>query len=245
MGLTEETLELTNRVDDPWLLAEALNDIGGAMADTGDGNRGTALLEESLALRRALGDELNVAGSLINLGVAAYSHGAYPTARRYLEESLQITRRLGDDFHTTHALDNLGLVALFEGRYADSAQLLTENVRLCADRADRRIAAESLQTLAGAFAALGEATTAIQLAAAAHKLHAAMGTEGWPMVNEHVAPLLTQVESNLDTATAAALKKDGQALTLTQAAQLAAEVFGRGHRDENSSAIRLARERSE
>ena len=219
-ALAEETLRLVDRVDDPWVRAEALNDVGSELANLGD-IRAEALLEEGLALRRALGDEQNVADSLLNLGWAALLRGAYPDATRYLEETLEVARGLDDSFHTTLALGNLGLVALFEGRYADAVELLTENVRLCAERADRRIGAESLQALAGALAGVGEAAAALELAAAADELFVSMGTTPLPMIGDRVALLLAGAEASLDAASAARLRQDGLALTLTQAAELA------------------------
>jgi tetratricopeptide (TPR) repeat protein len=223
-AFAEECLGLADRVGDPWVRAEALNDVGSQLANVGEAARAELLLEESLALRRALGDETNVADSLNNLGWAALVRGAYPEARRHLEESLEIARRLEDDFHTILALDNLGVVALFEGRYADAVELLTENVRLCANRADRRDGSESLKALAGAFACLGEPAAAIQFAATADQLLDSMGVELWPTIEERVAPLLARAESSLDAASVEALKKEGRALTLTQAADLAADV---------------------
>ncbi len=223
-ALAQEQLQLADRVGNPWARAEAFNDVG--LTYLGEGARAQALLEESLALRRELGDEQNVGDSLNNLGWSALLRGAYPEARRYLEESLDIARRLEDDFHTALALGNLGLVALFEGRYADAVELLTENVRLCADRADRRIGAESLRALAGALAGLGEAAAAVQLAATADQLFDSMGIELWPTIEERVAPFLTQAESSLNAAKIEALKNDGRALTLTQAADLAASALG-------------------
>jgi predicted ATPase/Tfp pilus assembly protein PilF len=223
-ALAEEELQLADRVGDPWVRAEALNDVG--LSELGEGAGAEALLKESLALRRKLGDEQNVGDSLNNLGWAALLRGAYPEARRYLEESLDIARRLEDDFHTALALDNLGLVALFEGRYADAVELLTANVRLCADRADRRIGAESLRALAAAFAGLGEAAAAVQLAATADQLLDSMRIELWPTIEERIAPLLTRAESSLDAASAESLKNHGRALTLTQAADLATDALG-------------------
>ena len=115
---------------------------------------------------------------------------------------------------------------MFEGRYADAVELLTESVRLCADRADRRTGAESVHALAGAFAGVGDATAAVRLAATAYQLHESMGTAEPPMLEERVAPLLAQAEASLDAATAEALKNEGRALTLMQAADLAADAMG-------------------
>ena len=229
LAIAEECLQLADRVEDPWVRAEALDGVGSLLAMLADNlqdERAETLLEESLALRRALGDESIVASSLNNLGFAAILRGAYPKARGYLEESLEIARRFENDFDTVLALSNLGLVAVFEGRYADAVELLTESVRLCADRADRRTGAESVHALAGAFAGVGDAAAAVRLAATAYQLHESMGTEPWPMHEERVAPLLAQAESRLDAADAEALKNEGRALTLMQAADLAADAVG-------------------
>jgi len=224
----DECLQLAHGVDDPWVRAEALNDVGSLSANLGNTERATALLEESLTLRRALGDE-GVADSLLNLGWTAILQADYPKAQRHLEECLEIAQRLENDLLTALALDNLGHVALFEKRYADAAELEAENVQLCADRADRRSGASSLLILAGAFAGLGEPRAAVQLAAAANQLFDSMGAQHWPMVDRRINPLLTQAESNLDPATVEALKKTGSALTLAQAAEVAAQALGGRH----------------
>jgi predicted ATPase len=227
LAFAEECLELADRVEDPWLRAEALNDVGSELANLGADERGEALLEESLALRRALGGEQNVGDSLNNLGWAAILRGSYPKARGYLEESLEIARRFESDFSRALALSNLGLVAVFEGRYADAVELLTESVRVCAERADRRTGAESVHALAGAYAGLGEDACAVKLAATAEQLLDSMGSELWPGIEVRVAPLLTRAESRLDATSVEALKNEGRALTLTHAADLAANTLGR------------------
>jgi tetratricopeptide (TPR) repeat protein len=226
LAIAEECLQLADRVEDPWLRAEAFNDVGSELANSLEHERAEALLEESLALRRALGDEDGVGESLNNLGWAAILRGAYPKARGYLEDSLEIARRFEHDLRMTITLSNLGLVAVFEGRYADAVELLTESVRACAERADRRTGAESVHALAGAFAGVGDDAAAITFAATAYQLLQSMGTEPWPMLEERVAPLLAQAESSLDGAAIEALTNEGRALTLTQAADLAADVLG-------------------
>jgi predicted ATPase/Tfp pilus assembly protein PilF len=226
LAIAEECLELADRVEDPWLRAEAFNDVGSELANSSEDERGEALLEESLALRRALGDEDGVGESLNNLGWAAIVRGAYPKARAYLEESLEIARRLEHDLRMAITLSNLGLVAVFEGRYADAVELLTESVRVCAERADRRTGSESVHALAGAFAGVGNDAAAVTFAATAYQLLESMGTEPWPMLEERVAPLLAQANASFDAASAEALKNEGRALTLMQAADLAADAAG-------------------
>ena len=226
LAIAEECLQLADRVGDPWVRAEALDGVGSELANTLQHERAEALLEESLALRRALGEEQSVADSLNNLGWAAILRGDYPKARGYLKESLEIGRRFENDFLRALAHSNLGLVAVFEGRYADAVELLTESVRLCADRADRRTGAESVHALAGAFAGVGDAAAAVRLAATAYQLIESMGTEPLPMLEERVAPLLAEAEASLDAASAEALKNEGRALTLMQAADLAADAVG-------------------
>jgi tetratricopeptide (TPR) repeat protein len=218
LALAEEALELADQVEDSWVRAEALNDVGAELCALAD-PRSEDLLKQSLSLRRATGDEQNVADSLNNLGWAALVRGAYPEARAYLEESLDISRRLEDEFHVALALDNLGLATMLEGRYREAVELLSETVELSDERGDQRIGAEALLALAGAFAGTGEAVLAVRLGAAADGLFASMGTDAWPVIRERIGPLIADARSQL--ADAETIASEGRALSLAEAAELA------------------------
>src|SRR4030095_12893074 len=96
------------------------------------------------------------------------------------------------------ALDNLGLVALFEGDFEEAVALLAESVRICGERGDRRGGGEALLGLAGAVAGSRGDALAVKLSVLAEQLLASMEIETWPVVREHVDPLLASARTRLD-----------------------------------------------
>jgi predicted ATPase len=167
IALGEEGVGLARAIGDPWLLAEALNDLSSAYGDLDYSPRAVSLIEESLELRRSIGYAPGVADSLNNLGWQALLSEDYLRAVEYLEESVELARRLSQKPFMLFARDNLALAQFFSGETELADELFRDNLRLCREMGDQRIAEEALTGLAGVAASAHEWDRAAWLAGAA------------------------------------------------------------------------------
>ena len=168
--LGEEGVGVARGLDDSWVLAETLNDLGCAYGDLQYSPRSVSLLEESLQLRRSIGDIAGIADSLINLGWQALLREQYPEAVAYLKESLELARLLTDRPHVVLALENLALAHLFAEQPTVAEELFGESLRMCREMGDRRLAQEILIGMAGVAASQHAWDRAAWLAGAAARL---------------------------------------------------------------------------
>ena len=142
-----EGLEGARRAGDRMEEARLANNLGIALADTGEYREARRLYEESLAIARELGDRAGVSVSLHQLGMLAQSQGDYHEARRLYEESLAIVRGLGDRAGTTASLHQSGTLAQDQGDYAEARRLYEESLAIKRELSDRAGVSASLHQL--------------------------------------------------------------------------------------------------
>lgn len=99
----EKALAVARALDDPGLVASALNSLAVAR-DVG----AEPLFEESLLYWRRAGDRIGLTGPLFHLGGRAAAAGDYDVARRYHEEQAAVAREVGDHVGAAQALALLG-----------------------------------------------------------------------------------------------------------------------------------------
>jgi predicted ATPase len=172
-GVGEEGVDVARELGDPWVLAEALNDLANAYGDLAYSPRSVSLLEESLQLRRSIGDVVGVTDSLNGLGYENVLCEDYPKAIVFLQEGLGLARRLADRRHIVLAQGNLALAHLFDGEPELAEGLFRESLRACREIGDKRIVEEILIGMAGVAALELEFEEAAWLAGAASGLAAA------------------------------------------------------------------------
>jgi tetratricopeptide (TPR) repeat protein len=216
VAIASECLESARSLEDPWLRAEAANYAGSALTQIGDLEASRPLLEESLRLRRLHGGEEAVADSLLNLGYNALAERRLGEATRLLEESIAISRAQHDDFRLALALGNLGTVGLLQGRISDAKRVLIECLRLCAERGDNRVGAESLLVLAATIADEGDAARAIRFAETARTLYTAIGISPLATISGATTARLERARVQLGEIQAVEAEAAGRDLTLEQ-----------------------------
>lgn len=168
----EEAVRLARSLDDPWLLAETLNDLSGVYGEHTYSARAGELMEESLRLRRAIAFVPGVADSLNNLGWQSLLSQDYGQAIAYLHECLDLARDFRARAQVIMAQDNLALAYLFNDEPERAERLFRENLLLCRHNDDRRIGAEALLGLAGTATQMRSWSRAAWLEGAAMALYA-------------------------------------------------------------------------
>jgi tetratricopeptide (TPR) repeat protein len=125
-AMVEEALTLRQRpeVDNPWMVAIALDSLGEVARCEGDPARGTRSFEQALGYGRALGDDMIISWSLHNLAHVALHSGDLVAGATRFRESLALRWRRGPGVDVAAGLAGMAGVALREGEFTDAAKLL-------------------------------------------------------------------------------------------------------------------------
>jgi tetratricopeptide (TPR) repeat protein len=113
--------DLIEGLDQPRLLASALNELVGVALAEGRIDQALELADESLRLRREVGDPGEIAKTLNNIGLIHARTGRYTEATAYYLESLRAKERIGDERSIAATLNNLAVVS-FETGDIDQSQ---------------------------------------------------------------------------------------------------------------------------
>ena len=161
-------LALARAADDPWCLANALNQLGAVRAwGFGDLVGARALCEDALARARRLGDACTTAWCASGLARVLHALGHRAAARPLLQESVALLRRAGPRRDLVPRLLWLAQVEWEDDRLSDARALVEHAVAVARAAADPALLAYALTTasqqaqlafdFAAARAALGEA----------------------------------------------------------------------------------------
>jgi tetratricopeptide (TPR) repeat protein len=137
VGLLEESVVVARRTGNPWVQAWATRDLGHALFQQGDAERGRAMVAESRRLFQQVGCRWAISWSLESLGNAASSGGDFATARALYEESLSLKRELKDRVGEARALLIVGRAARDQGDYPAAHGCFT-GARQIAEELDHR-----------------------------------------------------------------------------------------------------------
>ena len=167
VAMGEEAVALARAAGDDFVLAMALNNLGGVMQMLGESERAAAYFQKSLELRRRMGDASRIALSLSNVAQMALEEGKTNEAAAMFAEAAEIATAIGDKRHILFALAGLGKVAYREERWEEAGTHARESLRLAQEIGMKLPAAEEIFWLAGIAAATGDPARAVRLAAAA------------------------------------------------------------------------------
>ncbi len=104
-----EALDLARQLDDPAIVAQALNAVGEWQAQTGDPSQAIGFDKQALVAFESLGDPKALAQTVELLGMASQLNGDIVQARTYLERAVGLFRRLGDRQGLVTALTHLSV----------------------------------------------------------------------------------------------------------------------------------------
>jgi tetratricopeptide (TPR) repeat protein len=218
MELLEESLALSREAGSIRGAAHSLWALGVTYMMGGELDRATELLEEALTLWRASGDPAIIAGILTHLGYTLLLQGDIERARAVSEEAASMLReRANRNHYLAEVLENLGWAALLQGSSEQAKALFAESLGLRRDLGDKLTAPNTLEALASAAAAQGEAERTARLYGVVEKLNEVMGTPQDAGEDALTGPYLAAARSQLDEAAWQEAWAQGRAMTLEEA----------------------------
>ena len=215
----EEAVALARGAGDDFVLAIALNNLGGVMALLGENERAAAYFEESLEVRRRLGDLSRIALSLANVAAMALQEGKTSKAATMFAEAAEIATAIGDKRHILFALAGLGRVAYREERWEDAGTHTRESLRLAQELGMKLPAVELILGLAGIATAMGDTARALRLAAAGAIHLSLLAPDGAEYVEYQ--DVVERVKAACDLETWERASVEGRAMTLDEVADYA------------------------
>ena len=217
LGLGEHALNIARDSEDRRSAATALRILGMVAREQGDYERALGLLEESMTLGHALGDAAWTARVASQMGITHRLAGNPEKARHFLASSREIHTGLGDRSALAVIASNSGHLAFDGGDASRAVALYAEALGHFDFVGDREGCVESIEWLAMATMARGEAVPALRLFGAAAAAREAL------RLPPHVLSDEQRFTSGLDQATraagsdASAALAAGRTLSLEQA----------------------------
>ena len=204
----------------PWV-ARSLNSQGGIARDIGDFDRAERIFAESADLRRRLGDDqASLAIVLGNLAMVALDRRNFVRARKFGEECLQLSENSDSWLHAA-TLQLLADVAVEEGDLAKARELLRSAYPALRELGSAYRLVELLDSCAGLAVGVGRADTAARLLGAADSALEEVGARMVPADAQLRERRITAVRDSLGDDTFERRRRDGRALTLEQALDMA------------------------
>jgi predicted ATPase/DNA-binding SARP family transcriptional activator len=174
-ALFEESLALSEELDDSAGTARSLLSLGTVAAEQGDQERAIELSERSAELYGESGDKRGHALAVSNLGGIALERGEYAKAAELSEQAYGLFETLEDSEGMAFALVNQGFAALSEGQHESAVELLREALRRLAELEFKDVIGYCFEGLAAVLALTGRAGEASKLLGAAEALRESLG----------------------------------------------------------------------
>src|SRR5436190_3709294 len=219
LAVGEEAVALARRAGDDFVLAIALNNLGGVMALLGENERAAAYFEESLEVRRRIGDLSRIALSLTNVARMALQEGQTTKAATMFAEAAEIATAIGDKRHILYALAGLGQVAYREERWEVADTHARESLRLAQELGMKLPVVEAILGLAGIAAATGDMARATRLAAAGAVHLSLLAPDGAEFVDYQ--EVIERVKAGCDPEAWERAAAEGRVMTLDEVADYA------------------------
>ena len=219
VAVGKEAVALARAAGDDFVLAIALNNLGGVMAMLGENERAAAYFEESLEVRRRIGDLSRIALSLSNVAAMALQEGETAKAATMFAEAAEIATAIGDKRHILFALAGLGRVAYREERWEVAGTNARESLRLAQELGMKLPAVEAILGLAGIATATGETARALRLAAAGAVHLSLLAPDGVDYVDYQ--EVIERVKAGCDAETWERASAEGGVMTVDEVADYA------------------------
>jgi predicted ATPase/DNA-binding XRE family transcriptional regulator len=215
LSLFEQSLEVSQRLDDAWYVAMTLQSMATVTFEMGDLERAEELANIALALFRGQGHFWGVGRSMALLGRSAQHRELHPQARQFFTEALSIQRQQADGQGMTWSMLSLFRTALAQSDFAEARQLLEESLAQALELGDRLSVARGFETVAVAAVAR-QPSAAILLVAAASSLREALHSEPYPLERGQLDRCLAAGRGALNADAFDAALRDGKRLRLVE-----------------------------
>ena len=224
MELLEASLALSREAGSIRGAAHSLWTLGATCMLGDELERAREFLEEALTLGRASGDPAIIAGILTHLGHTLLLQGDIERATAVSEEAASMLReRTNRNYYLAEVLENLGWAALLQGSSEQAKALFAQGLGLRRELGDKLMAPNTLEALASAAAAQGEAERTARLYGVVEKLNEVMGIPQDAGEDALTQPYLAAARSQLDEAEWQEAWTEGRAMTLEEAISYALE----------------------
>jgi predicted ATPase len=218
-----EALALQRALGDAWGTADALWNLGYAIAEEGDMARARPLFEESVRVFSGIGDEHQTMVVTRSLAWSYETLGDLEHARALHEDNLHRARVLRDERYVAITLGALAMVAVRDRRIEDAFSLLRENLPICRRLGDPFQTAVNLCRVACALTAAGKAeTAAARLLSRSEVLFEEIGAKV-PWVARMNEETLNAIRARLDDDAFVGAWEKGRGITIDDAVTLAVE----------------------
>ena len=115
--MLEQSLALSETLNDEMGMARALVVLSGAYYQSGNYKKGQELINEALSIQRVLGHKRGIVHSMTMQGVFLISEGKLKEGEASLKKSLVMVRQFNDQYDTAVILNNLGVCQMFSGKF--------------------------------------------------------------------------------------------------------------------------------
>jgi tetratricopeptide (TPR) repeat protein len=223
----EEALPIFRRLGDMVAFLWAFRGLASIARRQGHYEAARQRLEECLSVSQELrplmppdlfiGTGVCVAMNLTELGDLAKLQGEYAEAEARYEQSLAAYKEIGDSGGMAASLNNLGDIACARGDYVGARSRYEQSLAIAVELGHQPRIAGLLESFAGLAAAQAQPERAIRLAGAAAVLRLALGTPLPPEEQTRFERNLEPARQMLPEALAAAVRAEGQSMSLQQA----------------------------
>jgi hypothetical protein len=180
-----------------------------------------ARCDRAIALAREVGEQPLIAQALNLRGELTRVHGDDDAALAAYEEGRDLAAAAGDEAHLAVFLANLSYLADHRADHAEARRLGCEALLLCRALGRRMMAAWTISELAGPEIGLGRPERGATLVGAADAALHALGVSRHPGDWSEHERVLADLEAALGATASAAYQREGAALSLDQAIELA------------------------
>jgi predicted ATPase/DNA-binding XRE family transcriptional regulator len=210
---------LATRRGDDTALRHAATMLGMVAISRQDAADAVVEMRRALELAAGLDDEWIHATSWLNLGLGLLSDGAVDAARAAFGEALRRYEQLDDERFHARCVGYLGMASLVEGDPERARALFLDSLRVFHRLGEPGGTAEALTGIAAADAAIGDASGAARLAAAAERLRQRVAARQLPLDRRTTDHYLAAARDELGEQTWAELWRDGHESSLEQAVE--------------------------
>jgi len=168
--LIQESMAISQEINDQNGIASALTNLGVATNNLGDLEGAKQIYEKAIHIYQTMGEEKSIATALNNLGNVILEMGDLKQARRLFEESKSICKKFDIKQGLAIALDNLGTVSLKQDDLVSSRIHFSQCVKIYHDIGDKFGVANSFSGFSLLLEQEGQPKTAAQLQGACEKL---------------------------------------------------------------------------
>lgn len=224
-ALHEEALALCRELGDVRGVSTALHNMGLVAAGEGRYAHARSVFTQSLEIRRMLGDRLGMAESLNDLGLCAMKLGDCAAAREAMQTSLEIRRESGKLDQIAIALNNMGVIANECGDFERARWHFRDSLIYSREMGHRALIMSSLAGVARALVAAPKPVEAVELLGAVDALHEDIGPAGDRSEERETEALRSRLETSLGEDIFAAAWQKGRNMPLSDAVDLAIQMF--------------------